>query len=369
MNKRLLLLGGIAILCVVLHHAYGTGQIAMFLWTDQYRDVTVPNWDQLGTLPYYVLLVLKSGHVIGVPAFIFIAGFFAAYAARSGKTGPSWKMVWARISALLVPYLIWSGVVFGLDALLGTVYPPGEYLLRLFSTGAGPGLWYVPLLCYLYLLSPFLVPMAKTRRRLLLFGAALIQLGTTGLQYLRPFRDEIPGVDLLLTLTPSESPARWIFFFALGMVASLHNQEFKQWLAPRKWFLLVAAGTLYLVNLIESDLILRLTQAGWHAGLDRFSYHLCAVACILCFLAFEQARIPGSQRLYRLGMRSFGIYLLHPLILEIASRGIRQVLPQFLAYPVLFGTFNFALALGGSLLLMELVAKSPARKYYRYLFG
>ena len=369
MSKRLLLLGGIAILCVVLHHAGGRGQVAMFLWTDQYRPVTVPNWDQIGTLPYYVLLVIKSGVVIGVPAFLFISGFFVAYTARSGKAGPSWNIVWARIKVLLVPYLIWSGVTFALDAFLGTTYQPAEYLFRLFSTGAGGGLWYVPLLCYFYLLSPFLVPLAKARPRLFLSSMALIQLGAMGLRYLQSFAGEIPGLDLMLRLTPEWSVTRWIFFFSLGIFACLHTRELKQWLAPRRWALLAAAGTLYLLNLVESERILRLTQATWFAGLDTLSFNLCAVACLLCFLAFEQARIPYSQRLSRLGMRSFGIYILHALIIEIASRGIRVVLPLFLAHPLLFTALLVVFGLGGSLLLMEAVARSPARKAYRYFFG
>lgn len=269
----------------------------------------------------------------------------------------------------MVPYLIWSGVSFLLDALLGTTYQPAKYLFMLFGPGAGAGLWYVPLLCYFYLLSPFLVPFAKARCRLFLACTAFLQLSTMGLRYLQPIEEEIPGLDLLLRLTPDWSPTRWIFFFSLGIVASLYTQDLKQWMAPRRWGLLAVASTLYLLNLFESDRILRLTQAAWFAGLDRLSFHLCAVACILCFLAFEQASIPWSQHLYRLGTRSFGIYLLHPLLMEVTSRGIRQVAPDFLAYPLLFTALLCTLGLGGSLLLMNAVAKSPAQKAYRYLFG
>ena len=67
MARRILLLSGLAILAVVLNHAGGFGQIAMFLWADRYRPVSVPNWDQLGTPVHYALLTIRSVGVFAVP--------------------------------------------------------------------------------------------------------------------------------------------------------------------------------------------------------------------------------------------------------------------------------------------------------------
>jgi surface polysaccharide O-acyltransferase-like enzyme len=369
MTKRVFLLSGLAILAVVLNHAGGYGQIALFLWADRYRAVPVPDWDQLGTLPHYVLIMVRSLGVFAVPAFLFISGFFVAYAARGNRPAPRWKVVKARIVNLLVPYVIWSGIVFIGDALQGITYEPVEYLLRLVTRGANRPLYYVPLLCYFYLLSPLIVPIAKTKWRLLLSVSALIQLGTIVLRYLMLFGLKIPGLDLMIRITPDWSLIRWVFFFALGTVAGLHIQRFKAWLAVRKWGLLATTAVLFPLNILESDVLLRTTRNHWGATISTMSYSLFAIAFILCFLAFAQVSIPFSRTLYQLSKRSYGIYLLHPSIMEFVARVIRQITPSLLAHQILFVTLVFVAGLGIPLLLMVAMTKSPGRRYYRYLFG
>jgi len=354
---------------VVLNHAGAWGQIAMFLWADRYRPVTAPNWDQLGTLPSYVLLVVRQLAVWCVPAFLFVSGYFIAYTARGEKPAPIWKVVGARIRHLLVPYLIWSVVIFVRDAFLGDMYGPIEYLRRLVAEGAGGGYYYVPLLCYLYLLSPLVVRIAKARCRLLLSVSALIQLGPMAFWYLKHWGVETPVVDLMIRITPSWSPSWFIFFFALGVVAGLHVQPLRQWLAAHKWGLLAAVVMMFLLNVLESDGLLR-ARVTWYAGIHSLSYHLYAVALILCFLAFDQVPIPFSGALHQLGKRSYGIYLLHHvIIMESVARVMRQITPWVLAYRVLFVPLIFACGLGGALLFMAAVSKSPVRRAYRYLLG
>ena len=59
MARRTLLLGGLAILAVVVHHAATYGQRAMILYTDR-GLVGMPHWDQAGTPTYYLLLTLSQ---------------------------------------------------------------------------------------------------------------------------------------------------------------------------------------------------------------------------------------------------------------------------------------------------------------------
>ena len=67
MTKRLLTLSGLAILIVVLNHAAGYGQIALFLWADRYLPVSVPNWGALGSFLHYVLIAVRSLGSFAVP--------------------------------------------------------------------------------------------------------------------------------------------------------------------------------------------------------------------------------------------------------------------------------------------------------------
>jgi len=368
-GKRLLLLNGLAILAVVCNHAAGWGEIAMFWWMDRYCLVTTPNFDQLGTWPYWGLAVITHLPFFALPAFMFVSGFFVAYAARGSQSTLSWKMVKVRIANLLVPYLIWSVVIFVGDALQGITYTPVEYLVRLATGNATPPYFYVPLICQFYLVSPLVVPIAKTRGRLLLIASALLQLGTGSLRYLDAFGVEIPGLDLMLRLTPHWSLPRWAFFSTFGLVSAFHISQIKGWLARFKWRLLFAVILLGTLTVLEGEVMTRMTGERWGGPL-RLSGSLYALAFILCFLRFDKVSIPFSRALYQLGRRSYGIYLLHYTALEFFARVIRQIAPWILAYQVtLFVPVLITLAVGVPLLFMAAVRKSPMRRSYRYLFG
>ena len=370
MTKRVGLLMGLCILCVVVSHAAGWGQIAMFNWTDRYRPVTVPNFDQLGTLPYYVLLVIRQLTAFAVAGLLFASGFFIAYAARGNRATVSWTMVKVRIVNLLVPYAIWSLVCLAGDALEGIVYSPVEYLERfVIGTADGGSYYFVPLLCQFYLLSPFIVRLAKTRWRLLLLAATLIQLGAFGVNYLHlsPFAARIP-------VTTSWLTRQWLFFswavyFPLGVVCGSHVESVKRQLVRFRWGLLALVFILGVLSIVEPEIIYRTFGKDWRFMPLTITTALYSVAFTLCFLAFSESALPFSRAFYKLGAKSYGIYLLHLQVMEFAARVIRQMLPGLLAYQLVFSFIIFIIGLGVPLLFMTAVAWSPARRYYRYLFS
>jgi len=367
MIRRLFLLMGLAILAVVWSHAAGWGQIAMFLWTDRYRPVAAPNFDQLGTPSYYVLLVIRQLTVWAVPAFLFISGCFVAYAARGSRSALSWKTVRVRITNLLVPYAIWSVMCLIGNALDGITYTPLEYLERLVSGKADGPYFYVPLLCQFYLLAPLVVPMAKTRRWLLLLGAGLLQIGALGLRYRVFFGVDIPGARVV---AQGWLLFMWAFFFPFGIVCGLRAKQLKHWLTQYKWSLLVVTIVLGLLAILEPEVIYRTTGKEWRFVPGTISTSLYSVAFILCFLAFDKVSIPFSGTVHQLGRRSYGIYLLHMRVMAFVARVIRQVAPRMLAHQVLV-IMPMALAVGLTvpLFFMAFVSRSPVRKSYRYLFG
>jgi membrane-bound acyltransferase YfiQ involved in biofilm formation len=371
MTRRVFLLMGLAILAVVLSHAAGWGQIAMFLWTDRYRPVTVPNFDQLGTLPYYALLLIRQLTLWAVPAFLFVSGFFVAYAARGSQSAVSWKMVWTRVRNLLVPYLIWSGVIFVGDALQGNTYTALGYLARIVTGQADGTYFYVPLLCQFYLLAPLIVPLAKTRGQLLLGAAAVLQAAALGASYLALSRAVPPALDLVArVLLQPWLVFLWAVYFPLGIVVGCRLEPVKEWLARHRWQLLLTTIVLAGLAIAEPEAIYRI------AGQERrftpltLATSLYSVAFILCFLAFGNLGNRLSGMLSQLGTKAYGTYLLHMKVMEFSARAIRQFAPWMLAHQVLlFMPVMFTVGLGVPLLFMAGVAKSPARKYYRYLFG
>jgi len=369
MSRRLLVLNGLAILAVVVNHAAGWGFTAMIWWTDRYRPVTVPNYDQVGSLTYYLLLAAKQLTLFSVPAFLFVSGFFIAYATRGNTATLTWKTVRARLVKLLVPYAIWSAVIFIGDFLQGTTFSMMGYLERLLYGSATAAYFYVPIICQLYALSPWIASLARTRWQLLISVSAFVELVVLILPYLSFVKG--PGIEQILGALCATDILffQWIFYFVLGVVGGLYLPSFRQWLFRLRWTLLAAVIVMGMLAIIEPEGIYRLTARDWRGGVHTLATGLYATSFILCFLAFEQIALPFSKFLCQCGSKTYGIYLLHPKVLELVARVIYHVAPIILAYPFQFEPILVVLAVGLPLLVMAAVARSPARKAYSYLFG
>ena len=222
MYKRLLLLNGLAIFAVVVNHAGGWGQIGLFWWADQYRSVVVPDWTQLGSLSYYFLLLIRQIALFSVPAFFFVSGFFVSYAALDKRNPLNWAFVWKRIKTLLIPYLIWSIVVIVGNLLQGISHSPHEYMILIVTIGVVGPYWFVPALCYSYLISPVVVRLVQWNWKLILMISGLIQLIPVAIGVLGYAGINLPLTAFISRLFPSWSPFQWIFFFTFGISAGFH---------------------------------------------------------------------------------------------------------------------------------------------------
>ena len=172
MTRRLLLLNGLAILAVAIHHASGFGFQAMFNWTDVYMDVAVPNYDQVGGWQFWGIVLTQQVDNFALPAFMFVSGFFGAFMAGSGKTPMKWGVVWGRIRTLLIPFAIWTSVFF---VLFKRGLP--DSFNELFDR-----YYYIVLLCQYYLLSPWLIPIVRKHPILMLVAAAVLEFGRQGIR-------------------------------------------------------------------------------------------------------------------------------------------------------------------------------------------
>lgn len=351
MSRRLLILNGLAILAVVLNHGAGWGVY----------QVTS------GTMSYYIVLAIEKLADFAVPAFLFVSGFFVAYAAQ-GNNSISWKMVKTRIIMLLIPYVIWSAVLFVCDALTGSTYDPLEYLRRLVTGEAAPPYFYVPLIIQFYLLSPWIAAWAKTNGKRLLVLSALLQWGVMVLHYVLLLGANAPALDLLARITPYWTFFTWAFFFSFGVVYGSRLRELQSRVARFKWYLLIGVVILGALAILETEVIYHLTEIDQRGSPLTILASLYALTFILCFLSFDKVSIPFSKAIQQIGAHSYGIYLVHPLVLLYMPHLI-FVSTWMLAHPRLYLPISVSLAVGIPYLLMTIVAKSRARRSYRYLFG
>jgi peptidoglycan/LPS O-acetylase OafA/YrhL len=283
-----------------------------------------------------------------------------AYAARGAQGTIKWNTVKVRIVSLVIPYFIWSFVIFLLDFIQGMVYSPLIYIERLFIGGAIQAYFFVPLLIQFYLLSPFIVRLARDRWKLLLILSVLLQFGAQ-LIYLNYF-------NLDIAIPPWTFP-RMILFFSLGVIAGLYLREFKDILVRSKWILLTVAVLAAVLSVVEYQAIAVSDEGIWLGDFRSILNNVYALAIIGSFLAFDLPHIFTSKRIIKIGQRSYGIYLVHVLVLTYLSKILYHVAPWIFGFQFLYQSILIAAGIGVPMLLMEIMARSPARRYYKYVFG
>jgi hypothetical protein len=359
MTKRLLLLNGLAALMVVLNHSASYGLNALFFWTDRYRDVSVPNFDQFGSIAYYVLFIVHEIAEFAIPAFLFVSGFFIAFTARTSTTGLKWEAVFSRIRKLIPPFILWSVVVM---ILLRNFPPTFRQVMTVY--------YYIPLIIQYYLLAPFLIPLARNHWRSLLIVTGCIQLGLESVRLLALLGVDIPGLQLIIDLTPIYFFPGRIFYFSIGLIAGLHVQGFSQWIKQARWLLFGGSIVFLTLSIIEYEFLAELLQKPWlvpyYSGVLKVLY---AVGLTLSILAFDQVRIPFAAQISAVGAKSLGIYFVNTPVLYVVGTLLYYFAPAILGLPFLYQAILITFGYGIPLLLMAIVAKTPARKMYHYVFG
>lgn len=369
MVKRLLILNGLAIIGAVLYHATGWGFTAMFYWTDRYLAVSVPNFEQLGGVAYYFLRFLEQLVIFSIPAFLFVSGYFVAVAAGRSQKTISWSIVRTRILNLTVPFVFWSVLILIAQMLEGEQYTLREFITTIVLGRTGAPFYFVPVLIQLYLISPLIVPIARTRPGLLLIISGIIQFLVVLLRYALILPVDLSWLSPLLFLTRSFLFVGFVFWFSLGIVMGFHLNAIKPSLQRIRWGLLSALGVLLIMGMAEWEYLLRASNQEWIGARETIIDNFYALAFLGVFIAFDKTRIPWSGQLSLWGARSFGVYLVHSPVLGYSARLLYHLIPGVLAYQFILQPLLFVLGLGIPLLLMAMVNRSPFRKYYGYLFG
>jgi probable poly-beta-1,6-N-acetyl-D-glucosamine export protein len=366
MSRKLIYLNGLAIIAVVLYHATGWGYTSMFWWIHRYRPDPVSIFDQMFNIEYYTLRLIQQLIIFAIPAFIFVSGYYMAFATGRAKKTIGWNTVLNRIRFLAAPFVIWSVIYLLYYMIQGTRYTTSEFLYIIISGNATPPFYFVPLLIQLYLLAPLLVILIKKNWKPVLFTTSVIQMLILSLGYIRIFS---PDARLIASVTDAYFFPSYLFWFVLGIVVGFNFSSFKAFLARYQRLFMTGAVFFFVLGVIEWELIFRFTGQEWIEDRETLIDHFYAFCLIFGFLAYDKVQLPYQEHMTSLGAKSFGIYLSHMLALEFIARGTYHVFPAIMEYTIIFFALTVIVGLGIPLLLMWLAQQIPFRRYYSLVFG
>lgn len=369
MYRKVLLLSGISILAILIEHADTFGIDALYFWLPRYQTLLPANYNPLSTPQYIILILFKQGFIFGVPAFLFVSGFFAGYAINLEKT--RWKIITTRILALVVPYLFWTDINIILDAGTGNISTTWQYLARLFF-GVG-GFWFIPVLIVFYLISPWLIRLSKINSKSLLIFSGILQIVFITLKYtiFLSLKSTNPLINFIINDQNNNFLMNWIFYFPFGIVYYMHQHDLKIWmLTHRKSIELICAFSFLIAMTISlwKNIYLQPTD-NWITGFVDFLSHLYSVFIIIVFLILGEIKGILYNQIIKLSPQVYGIYLTHYFFQSYFSRAIYHLIPALLRFQILFFILNIVIGLGGSLLLMRLMRKSRLKSHYALVFG
>jgi fucose 4-O-acetylase-like acetyltransferase len=362
MFNRLLTLNGIATIMVALHHAAAYGYLAMFQWTNRYRAVDIPNYDQLDSLAYFVTLFIRQADSPAIPSFLFVSGFFVAFLAKGVEKRVAFKQVWPRIRKLLAPWVVWTIALLLLLHGARALETSWLEILRAY--------YFIPLVIQFYLLAPWLVPFVRKRPWLALALSALIQLAVQSISYMRVLGVAHPLISTLSGLTPLWFFPGRIFFFTMGVAAGLYVKPLSDWLVTWRKPLLTGAVLMLGLALVEHQVVGSMIAREWAGGsFNGFARTAYAVLFILAFFAWSATKLPGQAAITQLGGLSLGVYLMNTPVIYIFSSLMYHLTPAALGIQWIYQGVLVLTGLLVPVVVMTVMRRTPLRRVYSLVFG
>ncbi len=368
-TKKLLSLNGISISAVILYHSAGWVFIAMFWWTDRFRNVPVPNFDLMGSPEYYLLRFIEQLVIFAIPAFLFVSGYFIAFSTPKDQLAPTWQTIFSRIKSLLIPFLIWSLIMLGIKLIEGEEISILKGIEMIILGKTTEAFYFIPLLIQFYLLSPLITRAAKKTPALLLlitgFFLLLVRFG----QYVLILDWTIPGRDLIRFFLPSWFFPGNIFWFALGIVIAFNFSTFKERFYPLRYLFLILAILLIPLGMLEWEYLLSHSGREWFPPRETILDTLYGFSILVSFLTFKLKKLTKIKAIQSLGTLSFGIYLAHSAVMIVIAKLIYRFVPGLLGLSLLYLPLMIVCGLFIPIILIMITKRSPLKHWVGYLFG
>ena len=346
MYKQSTAFKGLAVLLVVLNHTIvmGTAGLGKI-------NIQLSHQFQIG------LSLLAAFGLYAVPLFLFYSGCFVRYALENRDLRTSYKIIFSNILIVLWPYIIWS-IVFYLVIFIdgGTTFSLLGYLKNLL---VGYPFNFVPILIFFYLLSPLLLKAKEwfivgLLVFFLLYQVFLILLNDPDLA------GSLPESLHIFAIPVVREPLRtWALYFPLGIYIKFllsNSAVVKQYL---KILFIVLTLLILAVNLVS---VLGFYSSPWIK-------YLLPLPFVLLSIFWQREKIPFFKFFERLGKRSYGIYLINLIVLDILVLILISVLKTIPGFPLFYFVILFAITVSLPIFMMERFEKLVSKRIYRLIFG
>lgn len=286
-------LRGLAIIAVIAIHASRTGILSG-------ED----------SINYYVAIFWKNIWSYAVPMFISISGYFLAK-----KSFYQWHdyftFLGKQIPRVYLPMLFWSLVFSSLAVRYSDTTITNEFVKLITFQSAVP-YYFIALIIQYYLLLPLLLKFANVKG---LIVSVAISCFTVGVIFFTRYFIEIE----LPLIIYAGNFLTWLMFFVLGLYLGQGKQ-----IKVSNIVLISLILVFYLLSCLETYFLIDLFHKPTANKLSSFFY-----AFSLIVYLFNNKDSIKTNVLKELGRLSFGIYLIHMLVLDFESRVLHKLIPMF----------------------------------------
>lgn len=279
------------------------------------------DWDR-GSLAARLSLTVATN---GTYLFVFIAGFLFQHLLPKFET---WRYYRSKLRNVVLPYLIVSipGLIWQFSKEPSGFAPAGFadwpmpfQVLWYLATGVHVGpLWFIPMICLIYVVAPLLARGDRDGR--MYYALPLLFIGSL-------FLHRSPG-----NADPIHSFLFYLPAYMLGMWTSRNIDAVQafmarwHWVALAAWVGLVAFATAYLPSPGHTVASAPVYSGEFALPPEIISWIQLQKAVLTYLLLFYLARFESAigRRLTLLAEASFGIYFLHAYVQEVTAWAARE---------------------------------------------
>ena len=312
MNTKIQVLRGLAIIAVVMIHTCPSGYAQVWI-----RPFI--NW--------------------AVPLFLFLSGYLTK------MENDNWSsLIRKRVLKVMIPYLLWT--------LIYTIpnFTPTRFLFNLVSAKGAITLYFIFVYVQMVLLTPAFSKISKPKFGWILFGTVPLLLyaskGITPPPQAQPMLAWIWKISFLL----------WYPYYLLGLWLGNHVIKSKMALTV----LILLSGLSIILQMGEGFFLYRngLGNPGTQLKITNYISCMCILPIVYRFILSERFQ-PQLGVFSKIGDYSFGIFLIHILVLKIIK--------SFTFYETIPFIANSLVVLLISYMLVFAINKILGDKYSKWL--